>query len=219
MLKCRIVFLVLLATFVAAPMLFGQGADMGAIQGTVTDKSGAVVPGVTITIKNLATAFERVVVSEGSGAYRFPGLGPGTYSLKAELSSFTTFEVKSVLVNVGRTTDVNVQLEPAGTNETIMVSEIASLVESTKTDVGGVVDNREVTNLPLNGRNFSSLATLVPGARPVTGWEPSRSRVPAGATSIRRSTALTTRTIPSAVRHLLRSDVYQRPSVRPTADL
>jgi len=119
--------------------MFGQGGEKGQIQGTVTDKSGAVVPGVTISIKNLATGFESVVVSENNGGYRFPGLVPGNYYLKAELPGFTTYEVKSVVVNVGRTTDVNPTLQPAGAQTTVTVSEVAPLVETTKTDIGGVI--------------------------------------------------------------------------------
>ncbi len=163
-------------------MLFGQGADRGSIQGIVTDRSGAVVPGVTITIRNQATSVEMVMVSEAAGSYRFPVLMPGNYYLKAELTGFTPFEVKTVVVNVGRVTDVNIVLEPKGVQETITVNEVTPLLETTKTDIGGVVDNREVTNLPLNSRNFSSLATLVPGARPVTSWDPTKTRI--GAVSI-----------------------------------
>jgi len=162
--------------------MFGQGGEKGQIQGTVTDKSGAVVPGVTISIKNLATGFESVVVSENNGGYRFPGLAPGNYYLKAELPGFTMYEVKTVVVNVGRTTDVNVTLEPAGTQTTVTVSEVAPLVETTKTDIGGVIERRELASLPLNGRNFASLATLIPGARPVTSWDPTKTRI--GAISV-----------------------------------
>jgi hypothetical protein len=172
----------LAGVLLAAPLLFGQGADKGAIQGVVVDKSGAVVPGATITIKDLATGFERVVVTEANGTFVFPALNPGNYSLNAELAGFAKFVVQSATVNVGRATDVKITLEPAGTAETITVSSVAPLVESSKTDVGGVVDNREVTNLPLNGRNFSSLATMIPGVRPVTSWDPTKTRM--GAVSI-----------------------------------
>lgn len=83
---------------------------------------------------------------------------------------------------MGRTTDLNITLQPAGRTETVTITGAAPLVETTKTDVGGVVENREVTNLPLNGRNFSSLATLIPGARPVGSWDPTKTRI--GAASI-----------------------------------
>lgn len=182
MFKPRIVCFFIIASLIAVPFLLGQGSDRGQIQGTVSDKSGAVVPGATITVKNLATGVEAVVVSAGNGAYRFPSLVPGNYFYKAELSGFTIYEVQTVVVNVGRVTDVNPVLEPSGTQETITVEGITPLVETTKTDIGGVVDNREVTNLPLNSRNFSSLATLVPGARPVTSWDPTKTRI--GAVSI-----------------------------------
>ncbi len=180
--RTSVVSCLIIISLIAAPLLFGQGSDRGQIQGTVTDKSGAVVPGVTITIKNLDTGIEAVVTSESNGAFRFPSLLPGNYSFKAELTGFSKFEVMNVVVNVGRTTDVNPELQPSGTQETITVSEVAPLVETTKTDVGGVVDNREVANLPLNSRNFSSLATLIPGARPVTSWDPTKTRI--GAVSI-----------------------------------
>lgn len=182
MLKTRFWHLCVILALAAAPMLLAQGGQTGAIQGIVTDRTDAVVPGVTITIKNLATAFERVVVSQSNGSYVFPNLQPGNYSLRAELTGFTPFVVENVLVNVGRTTDVFVKLEPAGLQETVTVTGLAPLVETTKTDVGGVVENREVENLPLNGRNFSSLATLIPGARPVGSWDPTKTRI--GAVSI-----------------------------------
>ncbi len=166
----------------AAPMVFAQGGQFGGIQGTATDTTGAVVPGVTVTIKNLATSVERVVLSEDNGRFVIPNLIPGNYSLRAELTGFSPFAVANVQVNVGRTTDVFIRLEPAGRAETVTVTGISPLVETTKTDVGGVVDNREVENLPLNGRNFSSLATLIPGARPVGSWDPTKTRI--GAVSV-----------------------------------
>jgi len=182
MVKARIWCFCIVLALVAAPMVFAQGGQTGGIQGIVTDKSDAVVPGVTITIKNLATAFERAVASESNGAYVFPNLSAGNYSLKAQSTGFTTFIVENVTVNVGRVTDVFIKLEPSGTQETVTVTGIAPLVETTKTDVGGVVDNREVESLPLNGRNFSSLTTLIPGARPVASWDPTKTRI--GAVSI-----------------------------------
>jgi len=177
-------FIALCCTLLAlgsASFVLGQGGETGAIQGIVADRNGAIVPDVNIVVKNLATSFERVVVSKSNGAYNVPGLPPGNYSVTAELRGFAKFAA-NVLVNVGRTTDANVKLEPAGTAEVIEVNAIAPLVETAKTDVGGVVDNRDVTNLPLNGRNFSSLATLLPGARPVSAWDPTKTRM--GAVSL-----------------------------------
>lgn len=162
--------------------LSAQGNELGAIQGTVTDKSGAVVPGVTVSVKNQATGFERVVISEDNGLYRVPGLQPGLYAVSAELSGFSPFAAQNNVVNVGRTTTVSVVLEPAGSVEKVVVVGSTPLVETAHSEIGGVVENREVTNLPLNGRNFSSLATLIPGARPVGAWDPTKTRI--GAVSI-----------------------------------
>ncbi|MFH1572660.1 MAG: carboxypeptidase-like regulatory domain-containing protein, partial [Acidobacteriota bacterium] len=182
MFKTRLWCLCAILALAAAPLALAQGGQTGAVQGLATDKSGAVVPGVTITLRNLATNFERAVVSENNGGYRFPNLNPGNYQLRAELAGFAAFVVEDVVVQVGRITDVFIRLEPAGTQETITVTGAAPLVETTKTDIGGVVDNREVENLPLNGRNFSSLAQLIPGARPVGSWDPTKTRI--GAISI-----------------------------------
>ncbi len=178
----RLLGLTVAMALLAAPLVWAQGGQTGAIQGIATDRSGAVVPGVTITIKNLATSFERVVISENDGGYRFPNLNPGEYQLRAELAGFAAFVVERVVVQVGRTTDVFIKLEPAAMQETITVTGAAPLVETTKTDIGGVVENREVESLPLNGRNFSALATLIPGARPVGSWDPTKTRI--GAVSV-----------------------------------
>src|SRR3989442_12530250 len=97
-------FSLLLACSLGASVL-AQGIELGSIEGTVTDKSGAVVPGVSITVKNKATGFERVVVSDDSGYYRVPGLQPGNYTLTAELSGFSKLVVEEAIVNVGTSTN------------------------------------------------------------------------------------------------------------------
>src|SRR3990170_2000416 len=97
--------------------LLAQGGQTGAIQGTISDQSGAVVPGATITIKNAATGFERVVVSGDAGGYLVPSLEPGKYLVRCELTGFARVEATDVVVNVGRTTDLNINLKPAGTAE------------------------------------------------------------------------------------------------------
>ncbi|HEV8131900.1 MAG TPA: carboxypeptidase-like regulatory domain-containing protein, partial [Acidobacteriota bacterium] len=176
-----VIFNLLLACSLSAT-IWAQGSELGSIEGTVTDKSGAVVPGVTVTVKNKATGFERVVVSEDNGYYRVPSLQAGKYTLTAELAGFSKFLVEETIVNVGTSTNVKVTLEPAGTQEVVTVSSVAALVDTSKTDVGGVVDNRAVENQPLNGRNFSSLALMIPGARPVGAWDPTKTRI--GAISI-----------------------------------
>lgn len=172
----------LLFFYCAWIFVWAQGEELGRIEGTVTDKSGGVVAGVSVTAKNRATGFERMVISEENGYYRIPSLQPGTYMVTAELTGFTKFVVQEAVVNVGRSTNINITLAPAGVEEAVTVTAAAAIVDVSKTDVGGVVDNREVTNLPLNGRNFSALATLIPGARPVGAWDPTKTRI--GAVSI-----------------------------------
>src|SRR5215471_13690926 len=135
----------------------------GNIQGVVTDAQKAAVPGVTVTAKNAATGYTRSEVTDSEGAYRLTSLPIGTYEVHAELSGFTPFTNKSVEVNVGQTTDVNVDLKVAGVSESVSVTAESPMVQTTNASVGQVVDVKRIENLPLNGRQFANLAATIPG--------------------------------------------------------
>ena len=135
----------------------------GNIQGRIVDAQKAAVPGVTVTAKNAATGYTRSEVTDSEGAYRLTSLPIGTYELHAELSGFAPFTNKSVDVNVGQTTDVNVDLKVAGVSESVNVTAESPMVQTNNAAVGQVVDVKRIENLPLNGRQFANLAATIPG--------------------------------------------------------
>src|SRR5262245_29856042 len=135
----------------------------GNIQGRIIDAQKAAVPGVTVTAKNTATGYSRSEVTDSEGLYRLASLPLGTYELRAELSGFASYLNKTVEVNVGQTTDVNVDLKVAGVAESVNVTAESPLIQTTSSAVGGVVDTTKIESLPLNGRQFANLAMTIPG--------------------------------------------------------
>ncbi|MFB3853590.1 MAG: TonB-dependent receptor domain-containing protein [Vicinamibacterales bacterium] len=151
------------------------GAVNGAIEGNILDPSGAVLPGVTVTITNVDTGTQRVVVSNERGVYRAPILPLGTYNLVAELEGFRKFEQTGIVLSAGRTAVVNITLTVGQMSETVTVTAEAVLVDAGKIDVGRNMGEREVKNLPLVARNPYNFALLQPG---VTGYENTEFGVP-----------------------------------------
>jgi hypothetical protein len=135
------------------------------IVGTVKDASGGVLPGATVTIKNLGTGVERSMPTNEVGNYAFTLLPIGTYSVKIELSGFKTFVNPNVVLAGGDRARVDATMQIGELTETVEVQggAIAALQTDTST-VGGLVTDRAVQDLPVNGRNFIKLAQLVPGA-------------------------------------------------------
>ena len=141
---------------------YGQ-YDTGAVLGTVSDASGAVVSTSKITLKNPATGVTAERTTNQSGAYEFTGVLPGDYVLTAEAAGFEQ-ETTSVSVAVGARQRVDMKLKP-GVTETVTVSDLATQLETDTSDNGFTVQPREVANLPLNGREYADLAKLTPGVR------------------------------------------------------
>jgi hypothetical protein len=135
----------------------------GTIAGIVTDESDALLPGVTIEVTNTATLVRRTSSSGADGHYTVPLLQPGTYDVKGTLSGFRTFLRQGVTVTVESTARVDLQLVVGRIEESVTVSGGPPLVETSSATLGIVVDERKVVELPLNGRNFAQLGTLLPG--------------------------------------------------------
>src|SRR3954471_6822274 len=135
----------------------------GNIQGRIIDAQKAAIPGVTVTAKNAATGYTRSEVTDVEGLYRLASLPLGTYELRAELAGFAPYLNKSVEVNVGQTTDVNVDLKVGGVSESVSVTAQSPLIQTSNSSVGGVVDTTKIESLPLNGRQFANLALTIPG--------------------------------------------------------
>jgi hypothetical protein len=134
---------------------------LGTITGEVKDSSGAVMPGVTVTAMNNATNATREVQSNAAGAFSFPALPPGAYTVKAELQGFQT-ATRTAELHVEQTLRVDFSLAIGTLSETTEVTGVAPLITTENATVGTVIENRRIVELPLNGRNFLSLVALSP---------------------------------------------------------
>jgi hypothetical protein len=147
---------------VFASSAFAQGAG-GSIEGLVKDQQAAVLPGVTITLRNQDTGQVRTTVSGGDGRYRFQALGPGTYAVTAELTGFASVAVRDIRVRVGLAQEQDFTLGIQTVQESVTVSGEAPTIDVTKSEVAGVVTQAQIDTLPVNSRQFLNLALLMPG--------------------------------------------------------
>src|ERR1700681_4661674 len=149
------------AVIVAIPVV--GHAQETAILGVVTDASGAVMPGVTVTVTHEASGNVVSAVTDARGEYRVP-LRAGTIRISAELSGFNTLN-RTMELLVGQTATLNLQMAPATLQETITVTAISPLVDTMQSQVGGNIDPKQIAELPVNGRNFLDLTLTAPGSR------------------------------------------------------
>lgn len=161
----RYIYALVMVCVLAIPS-FAQ-VDQGRIAGTVKDQSGAVIPGVTITVKNDRTGETRETLSGERGDYLVVALRPSTYTVTANLQAFAPAEVTGVQLNVGQTATIDLTLKPAGVTQELTISADAAevRVETTTATMGANVDTREVESLPINGRQLSQLYLQAPGAQ------------------------------------------------------
>lgn len=138
----------------------------GSIDGRVQDASGAVLPGVEITVTNDATQQARTTITNETGLYNVPLLPSGTYSVRASLTGFRTELRRGIQVEVDRNARVDLQLQVGDVAESMEVTADAPLIETNSSSLGQVIDTRRIAELPLNGREFLALASLTPGVQP-----------------------------------------------------
>lgn len=141
----------------------GAQQQLGAIQGTVTDRSGAVVPGVTVTVRNLATGVTITATSNDVGVYRMPSLDPGRYEVTAELTGFRKMVERDVTVSVGATVGIDFRMQPGDLSETVEVVGRVADIQTEKAELSAVVEMEKIVDLPLVSRNPLALAGLQPG--------------------------------------------------------
>jgi len=140
------------------------GQSTASLTGTVTDPSGAVVPGAAITIHALATGTDRNTVSDDAGSYTAPSLQPGDYTVTVNAAGFAKFTVERVTLQVDAHATVNAKLAISSAGETVQVEGVPPAIETQTMTMGQVIDRETVQQIPLNGRHFLDLTQLVPGS-------------------------------------------------------
>ena len=147
--------------FVSASL--AQTSTTGSLTGTVTDPSGAVISGATVTITDNATGAVRTATTDANGGYKFSLLPPGNYDVKFSATGFKTVEVSAVTVNVTETPVLNHALQVGAQSEQITVESTAETIQTQNATNGALVGSREVTDLPLSSRNYTQIIDLSPG--------------------------------------------------------
>src|SRR5881296_3200750 len=132
------------------------------ISGVIHDPTGAVIPGVTVTVTNPATNFVRTAISNEAGVYNFPSLQPGRYNIKVELPGFRTITQNDVELQIQQSARLDFTLQVGEISQTVEVSGTAALIATENATVGTVIENKRIVEMPLNGRNFLQLASLSP---------------------------------------------------------
>jgi hypothetical protein len=145
------------------PVLASAQAVTGTIIGRVTDSSGAVVPGVTVTLTNTGTKLTRVVTTDTDGEYSAPSLPTGKYSVSAEISGFKTVTMSNVDLGVDHRGPKDVTHEVGTVSEAVTIEARSPLVQTSSSELGTTVNEEQIKTLPLNGRNFVSLTRTIPG--------------------------------------------------------
>ena len=150
---------------------FSQG-NAGRILGTVTDQSGGVVAGATVTVVDTQRGVTRTLTTDDAGEYNAPNLTPGIYTVRAEAKGFKKLERQNVALEVGKEIRVDLTVQPGEQAQTVTVTEAIPLVETTNATLGGTLNNDDITDMPLNGRNYQNLLALRPGVMLQVGGGP-----------------------------------------------
>ena len=159
--RCVILAFVL-ATFFVAPSVWAQ-TTTGVIRGVVTDESGGVLPGVTVTVKGPATAGTPTTTTNEAGVYRFPNLAPGPYQITVELTGFNSSRQTGIQVALGGTSEIDVQLKISSQQESVNVVAQAPVVDATSTQVATNYSREWVANAPVRRFTFFDLINAAPG--------------------------------------------------------
>ena len=143
-----------------------QGTVTGGISGTVTNPNKEVITGATVTVKNNGTSKETTATTDDNGGFKIVNLDPGTYTVSVNASGFAPFSNENVVVEVGRSTTLDVPVGLQGTTNTVQVTAEAPVINTTQQDFSTNVNQVSLNNLPANGRRWSNFAILTPGAVP-----------------------------------------------------
>jgi hypothetical protein len=161
-LRKGLLLIVALMGLVIVSPAFGQGAG-ASIDGVAKDEQGGVLPGVNVTLRNQDSGVTRTSTTAADGRYRFLALAPGRYHLAAELSGFASKEVKDIQITIGLSLTQDFTMGIQAVQESLTVTGEAPAVDTTKSEVAGVVTQQQIQSLPVNSRQFLNLALLMPG--------------------------------------------------------
>src|SRR5262245_18467131 len=150
---CRGIGMALLMLCTGLPLASPALGQIGAsIEGTLKDQQGAVLPGATVTVVKEESGVSRSAVSDAEGRYRLLGLAPGRYRLKAELQGFAAAEIGNIDLTIGRSVEHDFVMGIQAMEETVTVSGVSPAVDTTKSEVAGVVTQNQIQTLPVNSR-------------------------------------------------------------------
>src|SRR6202166_555992 len=172
-LTSRVMFLLLatLGGLLLSLPLFSQ-ANYGRILGIVTDQTGGVISGATVTVIDTQRGVARNLTTDDAGEYNAPTLIPGTYTVRVEANGFKKTERQNVVLEVGKEVRVDLTVQPGEQTQTVTVTESIPLVETTNATLGGTLNNADIIDMPLNGRNYQNLLGLRPGVMTQPGGSP-----------------------------------------------
>lgn len=161
---CLTALLMLLSMAAWIPQAARAQLATATVNGVVKDPSGAAIPNARVELTNINTAVVRATTTNNDGAYAFPSVVPGVYTMRASASGFTTVSLPPTTLEVSQTATLDFQLKIGATTQNVIVSGAAGAALQTSTsELGTVVNTKEVTDLPLNGRNFTQLLTITAG--------------------------------------------------------
>jgi outer membrane receptor protein involved in Fe transport len=164
----------MVAIFLQVASAYGQ-ANTATIRGRVHDGQGASVPSATVTVSSRDTGLTRTVQVDRDGSFVIPSLVPATVDVAVTATGFATTTRSGVVLEVGQTAAVDIELSVRGVQETVDVAAGAAAVDTTRSTVDAVIPSTAIEALPLNGRNFLELALLVPGNAPAPNFDPTKS--------------------------------------------
>ena len=145
----------------------GAQVSTASVNGLIRDPQGAVIPGATIVLHNVETTVERTSVSNGAGEYVFLNITPGPYTLQANAAGFNPEKIAQFVLAVGQIATLDFSLSVGGKQEVVNVEATEAQLEATSASLGTVIETKQVNDLPLDGRNFTSLLSLTPGVVPI----------------------------------------------------
>jgi hypothetical protein len=160
-LALALALLVTLSAFALA-----QSAVTGAISGTVSDPSGAVIPNAAVTLRSLGTNKEETATTEGEGRFRFTNLQPGVYALTIKASGFSDYKLEQIIVEVGRTSTVDANMKIGAADASVDIVSTGAAVNTESKEFVSNINQTAINELPINGRRWSNFVILTPGSVP-----------------------------------------------------